>query len=172
MKKAIVFLSLIASTLIAQTPTATLSGYVQDTSGAAIQHATLTVRNIATGVTHTATTGTDGEYQLFELSPGAYEASASAPGFQTEVQTGVVLQVDERAQTNFALKIGQVTETVQVGSEAALVDTQSSSIGAVIDNRDIGALPLISRSFESSSAACSGGIPTRTEFDSWIPRRL
>ena len=149
MKKAIVFLSFFASTLLAQTPTATLSGYVQDASGAAIQHATLTVRDIATGITHVTTTDANGEYQVIELLPGTYEVSASAPGFQAEAQTGVVLQVDERARTNFALKIGQVTETVQVGSEAALVDTQSSSVGSVIDNRDIQELPLISRSFYS-----------------------
>jgi hypothetical protein len=149
MKKAIAFLSLLASTLLAQTPTATLTGYVQDSSGAAIQHATLRVRNTATGVVHVTSTGTNGGYQVFELPPGTYEVSASASGFQTEVQTGVVLNIDERARTSFALKVGQVTETVQVGSEAALVDTQSSSVGAVIDSRGISDLPLISRSFYS-----------------------
>lgn len=155
-KKLLVLLLLLAPTLFAQTPTASLTGYVQDLSGAAIANAKVTVRNTATGITHTVITTAHGEYEVVQLPPAIYEVTAAANGFQTISQTGVVLQVDQRARTNFVLKVGQTTETIQVSSEAALTDTQSSSVGAVIDNREVSELPLNTRSFYSLALLAPG----------------
>lgn len=149
MKKLLAILFLFAPTLFAQTPTASLTGYAQDQSGAAVRNAKITVRNRATGIIHTATTDSSGVYLILQLAPALYDVTASAQGFQTQEQTGVKLQVDERAQTNFTLKIGNVSESVEVTSQAALTDTESSSVGAVIDSRAVLELPLNTRSFYS-----------------------
>lgn len=149
MKKLIAVLLLFAPTLFAQTPTASLTGYVQDASGAAIKNAKVTVQNRATGILHTTNTDASGVYQILQLAPALYDVTASASGFQTVAQTGVTLQVDQHARTNFVLKVGAVSESVQVTSQAALTDTESSSIGAVIDNRAVLELPLNARTFYS-----------------------
>jgi hypothetical protein len=149
MKKLLALLLLFVPTLFAQTPTASLTGYVQDPSGAALRSVKITVLNRATGIIHTATTDASGVYLILQLAPAPYDVTASAQGFQTQAQTGVVLQVDQRAQTNFTLKIGDVSESIEVSSQAALTETESSSIGAVIGNRAVLELPLNSRSFYS-----------------------
>jgi hypothetical protein len=149
MKKSLVFLLLLGPALLAQTPTASLSGYVLDPSGAVVSNATVVVQSKATGIVHTTTTDSSGEYQVLQLQPATYDVSASARGFQTEAQTGVILQVDRRVQSNFVLKVGVTSESVQVSSQVALTDTESSSLGTVIDNRPIFELPLLSRSFYS-----------------------
>jgi len=148
-KKFLAVLLLFAPALFAQTPTASLTGYVQDHSGAAITNAKVTVQDRATRILHTATTGASGEYEILQLPPSLYDVTASAQGFQTEAQTGVALHVDQRARTNFVLTVGRVSDSVQVTSQAALTDTESSSVGTVIDNRAVLELPLNTRSFYS-----------------------
>jgi hypothetical protein len=95
-KNLLAILFLAAPILFAQTPTASLTGYVQDQSGAAIPNSTVTVHNRATGILQTAITDANGAYEVLQLAPSIYEVTASAEGFQAEVQTGVVLQVDRR----------------------------------------------------------------------------
>lgn len=148
-KKVFVALLLFSSVVFAQTPTASLTGTVQDSSGAAISNATVTARNVATGISYKAKAGAGGEYQIPQLPPAVYEVTASGSGFQTQVQRGIVLQVDQRARTNFVLKVGAVADSVQVSGEEALTDTVSSSVGEVVENHSIDNLPLISRSFYS-----------------------
>jgi hypothetical protein len=149
MKRLFVVLLFLGQALLAQTPTASLTGSVEDQSGAVVSNAKIAVRSKATGIVRTTTTDRSGEYQILQLPPATYDVSASATGFTTEAQTGVILQVDQRARTNFVLKIGTTSDSVQVTSQLALTDTESSSVGAVIDNRPILELPLISRSFYS-----------------------
>lgn len=148
-KKLLAILFLAAPMLFAQTPTASLTGYVQDQSGAVIPNSTVTVHNRATGILHTAITDASGEYEILQLSPSLYDVTASAQGFQSEAQAGVILQVDQRARSNFILKVGQVTDSVQVTSQTALTDTDSSSVGTVIDNHAVHELPLNTRNFYS-----------------------
>ncbi len=88
MKKLLALLLLFAPTLFfAQTPTASLTGYVQDQSGAAVRGVTISVQNRATGIVHKSTTDTSGVYLILQLAPAAYDVTASAPGFQTQAQT-------------------------------------------------------------------------------------
>jgi hypothetical protein len=156
LKKLVVFLLLFATALLAQTPTASLTGYVHDVSGAAIRSASITVRSTATGITHATRTDASGEYQFPQLPPAVYQVTASADGFQSEIQSGVVLEVAEHARTNFELKIGKVTESVEVQSEAALTDTESAAVGSVIDNQKVLELPVNARTFYSLALLAPG----------------
>jgi len=149
MKKRLLSLGtvLLSAALSAQTPTASLAGIVHDASGAVVPHAKVVAVNEATRIEFPTTSGAHGDYQLLDLQPGVYDVSVSAEKFKTEVQKGIVLQVDERARTDFSLSVGEVSESVQVSSQAALTDTESSSLGAVIDNRKVLELPLNARQF-------------------------
>jgi hypothetical protein len=156
LKRLAVLLLLFATALFSQTPTASLTGYVHDVSGAAIRNASITVRSTATGITHVTRSDASGEYQFLQLPPAVYEVSASVTGFQSEIQSGVVLEVAQHARTNFLLKIGKVTESVQVESEAALTDTESAAVGSVIDNQKILELPVNARTFYSLALLAPG----------------
>jgi hypothetical protein len=156
MRRLLVFLFLLPVFLPAQTPTASLSGIVQDSSGAVIADANVFALNTATGLTYSVSTDLHGAYQILELPPAIYDVTSTAPKFSTEVQHGVVLQVDERARADFSLAVGQVAETVQVSSQAALTDTESSAVGAVIDNRKVLELPLNARQFYSLALLTPG----------------
>lgn len=156
MKRFVVFAFLFASALFAQAPSASLNGYVQDASGAAIGNAAVTIRNSSTGITHTTKTGPDGEFKFLMLTPSSYEINVSAAGFQSQVQSDVVLEVAQQASTRFQLKPGRVSESIQVQSEAALTDTESSAVGAVIDNQKVLELPVNARSFYSLALLAPG----------------
>jgi outer membrane receptor protein involved in Fe transport len=124
---------------------ATLSGTVTDSSGAAIPGSQISIKNVATGVSTAATANSVGFYSAPNLVPGSYELSASAPGFTTEVRSGITLQVGAQQVLNFSLRVGQTTETVQVTNEAVAVELGSSSISAVVTSNAIVGLPLNGR---------------------------
>src|SRR5438477_7535583 len=94
----------------AQVTTATIAGVVQDSSGAVIPGVSVTVKNLNTGITRTATTDEGGRYTIPDLSLGSYEVEGQLPGFQTEVRSGITLTVGREAVINFALRVGQVTD--------------------------------------------------------------
>src|ERR1700680_4105876 len=133
--------------LRAQVTGATLSGTVRDQSGGVIPKAGISIKNIATGVTRAVTTDPAGFYAAPNLLPGTYEITATAPGFSTEVQTGITLTVGGQQLLNFTMKVGQVAERVQVTGEAPMVQLASSSIGAVVDSTTVRELPLNGRSW-------------------------
>src|ERR1700686_3035853 len=98
----------------AQVTGATLSGTVRDPSGALIVNARISINNVATGVTRALTTDAAGFYSAPNLLPGTYEVSATAPGFTTEVQTGLTLTVGAQQVLNLALRVGRTTEKIEV----------------------------------------------------------
>src|SRR5438093_4137015 len=116
---------------MAQT-TGTISGLIRDSTGAVIPGASVTARNVETGITRTVSTEEQGRYQLPNLSVGRYEVQVSLSGFQTAVRSGIVLAVGEQAAVNFTLQVGQVAEKVEVTEEAPLVDTTSSAVGGIV----------------------------------------
>ena len=131
----------------AQTPSGSLSGEVHDGAGGAVVNAVVTARNTGTNLTRSVITNATGSYQITPLLPGEYQISVEAAGFRKEVKTGVTLQVASEARLDFALQIGQVNETVNVEASAELTQTDTSSVGTVIDNRKVVELPLNSREF-------------------------
>src|SRR5437899_11448420 len=132
----------------AQVTTATISGVVQDSSGAVIPGVSVAVKNIDTGVSRTITTDEGGRYTVPDLTLGNYEVEAQLPGFQTEVRSGITLTVGRSAVVNFALKVGQVADKVTITEEAPLVESTTSAMSALVDERTIRELPLNSRSYD------------------------
>ena len=132
----------------AQVNTGTISGIVQDVSGAAIVGAAVTVRHLDTGTTRTLVTDSGGRYTAPDLPLGNYEVQAQHPGFQTEVRSGINLTVGREAVVNLGLKVGQLSEKVLVTGEAPLVETTTSAMSALVDERTIRDLPLNGRSYD------------------------
>ena len=125
--------------------TAQIQGSVQDPSGSAVPGADIKATQTATGAVRTATTGADGRYVLPNLPIGPYRVEVTKTGFATFAQTGIVLQVNANPNVDVSLKVGNVSEQVQVEANAALVETQATGVGTVIENRRIIELPLNGR---------------------------
>jgi Carboxypeptidase regulatory-like domain/TonB dependent receptor/TonB-dependent Receptor Plug Domain len=153
---ALVFLAVLLAPAYGQVTGATLSGTVRDQSGGVLPAASISIRNVATGVTRAVKTDTAGFYSAPNLLPGNYEITAAAPGFASEVQNGVVLTVGAEQVLNFALQVGQVTQTVQVTAEAPTVQLASSAISAVVSATTVRELPLNGRSWTDLAALQPG----------------
>ena len=143
----------IAMALVCSAPagaqtTATMLGTVADNSGAVLPGATITARHTGTGQVHTATTDTEGRYRVPQLPIGPYEVRAEMQGFKTQMRPSVTLTVGAEVVINFTLELGAVQETVTVTSEAPVVETTSTSVGALIDQKMIQALPLNARDIQ------------------------
>jgi hypothetical protein len=140
------FLSLLTCVKVgAQSTTAQISGAVKDQSGAVLPGAEITATQTETGATRMTISSESGSYVLPNLTVGPYKLEVALPGFRTFVQSGIVLQVDSSPLINAVLNVGQVSETVQVEANAALVETRSTGIGQVVENARILELPLIGR---------------------------
>jgi hypothetical protein len=131
----------------AQVAGASLSGTVTDASGAALAGAKVMIENLATGVSRETTTDKDGFYTAPNLLPGTYEITVSAAGFATQVRKGITLSVGGQSSENVAMRVGGVNETVQVTEEAAVLQTTSSDISAVVNSTTVRELPLNGRSW-------------------------
>ncbi|MBI3678981.1 MAG: TonB-dependent receptor [Acidobacteria bacterium] len=142
--------------LMAQSELASLSGTVTDPTGAVIPRVTVTAIHEGTNQPASAVTNESGRYTIPSLRPGVYRVSAELSGFQTSVSTGVTLQVNQQARLDIGMKIGEVSERVTVTSEAALLETESSGRGAVIDQRKIVELPLNGRDYNQLATLSPG----------------
>jgi hypothetical protein len=125
--------------------TSQINGTVQDASGLAVPGAELKATQTETGLVRTVVSGADGNYILTNLPVGPYQLEAVKQGFSKYVQSGIVLQVGSNPTVDIALKIGAVSEQVQVEANAALVETRNSGVGQVIDNQRVVELPLNGR---------------------------
>jgi hypothetical protein len=145
------------------------TGRVTDASGAVLSKAKVTAHNLDTDVdTATVSTGAGG-YTIPYLKPGNYSVTADVNGFQRELRTGIVLQVGQTATVNFALKVGQVSETVTVKG-AALLDFSKADVGEVVENTRVTELPLNGRdpgmlSILSAGTGWTGSIQYQRPFD-------
>ena len=141
----LLFAALTAFSAFSQQGRGTLSGTVQDAQGSAVPGAQVTIRNTGTNFQFRAMTNETGFYTAPTLPVGEYEVTAEAAGFKKTVRSGIVLEVDQRAQVNLMLEVGQVSESIEVVGEAPLVDTGSATVGSVVENRRIQELPLNGR---------------------------
>lgn len=134
-----------AMTALAQQGRGTLQGLVIDSSGGAVVGATVTATSSATNQTYRTETTGEGLYLITNLAVGEYSVAVEKAGFRRSVRSELTLQVDQRAQVDFKLDVGQVAETVEVRGEALLVDTSNTSIGKVVDQKRVQELPLNGR---------------------------
>lgn len=130
-----------------QSTNATLSGTVQDPQGALIPRASVVATQIDTAQSRQTTSGDDGHYTIPNLPIGAYRVTVSSPGFKTIVIPSITLQVNQAAELNLKLQVGSATEEVTVTTQAPLLNTETSSVGQVVQNSSIESQPLNGREF-------------------------
>jgi len=146
----------------AQVVGATVLGTITDPRGDAIPNAKVSAKNVATGVSNSTTTNTTGAFSIANLNPGDYELSATATGFSTAV-TKVTLTVGAKQEVDLALKVGQVTQVVEVTGAALAVDTTSSTLTAEVNSTTVEELPLNGRDWASLATLQPGVASVRTQ---------
>src|SRR5579871_339842 len=143
----------------AQQISGNINGTITDPSGAAIQNATVTAKQIETGLARSATTSRQGTYVLVELPVGHYQVEIQSKGFEKYVQQGISLDVNETATVNVHLKVGSETQEVQVNANAALIQSTVSSLGQTVEEQEILDLPLDGRNFAQLGVLQPGVVP-------------
>lgn len=129
----------------AQYTTATLGGTVSDPSGATVANAKVVVQDLETGLQRQTQTGDSGTFSFTALPVGHYQITVEKPGFSRYVQSGITLVLDQTANVPVQLKVGDLSQQVTVSADAELVNTQSGTVGQLIDQRRIVDLPLDGR---------------------------
>jgi hypothetical protein len=137
----------------------TLSGTVSDTYGSGIPQAKLVIKNIATGVERTVTTNADGFYTTVNLQSGSYQISISATGFNSETRHGVTMTVGSQITIDITLRVGTISNKVEVTAQVPDVQLTSSDISAVVTATTVRELPLNGRSW-TDLAALQPGVET------------
>ncbi len=138
--------------------TSQVTGRVTDPTGAVIPGAQITVLNVATGVDRKVNTNEDGYYTVPLLPPGEYRVTVEQKGFRPLVRSGITLQVDQRAELNFTLEVGTLSESIEVTAAAAQLNTVEASQGQVIENQRIVELPLNGRTYTDLALLSAGTV--------------
>src|SRR5262247_1042683 len=137
---------------------ATISGRIEDQTGAAVGGAAVTVKSLETGAARTVTTDETGNYRVLSLPLGQQEVRAEKPGFRSAVRTGINLVVGQEAVVNLKLDVGQVTQEINVAADTPLVDTTTANVSGFVGERQIKELPLNGRSFDNLITLNPGSI--------------
>jgi len=145
----IALFGMIQAAAVGQTTAGGFHGTVTDSTGAVLPGATVQVKNLATSVVRQATSNSVGFYTITQLPPGHYSITASKSGFTTAQQADVQLQVNEDAEANYTLGVGQVTQRVEVTAAPPALQTSNATIGQVIGARQVVDLPLNGRDRKS-----------------------
>ena len=153
---ALVLTALTGTGAFAQQTAGNVTGRVLDDSGAPVPGVTVTATNPATGFVRTDTTDGEGVYRLTALPVGTYTMQVELQGFQTISREGVIVNVAQTIDLNFALAVATLAETVQVTGETPLIQASSSSVGGVVDIGRIEQLPLNGRQFANLAATIPG----------------
>ena len=157
--------ALAPNSAVAQTGAASLTGIVTDQSGATVPGATVTATNQATNVTYTAVSNEAGAYTVTSLPVGVYVVKAELPSFKTAATTPIQLEAMQIARINFRMELGGVEETVEVGGESPVLQTESATVGEVISGTTLTALPLNGRNTGQLSLLLPGVVtPNSSSF--------
>ncbi len=141
----VAFVALLAHPLPGQSTGGRIIGRVADPTGAVLADVQVTLTNQATSSSRQAQTNDSGDYSFVEVVPGTYRVEFEHAGFKKNSQSGVIVDVNQVVTLNSVLQIGQVQDVVEVTSEAPQVDTTSTQLGAVINDRSVNELPLNAR---------------------------
>src|SRR5215475_6641686 len=131
--------------LFAQSTGGRIRGTVTDSSGGTVAAAKVTITNAANGTQRDTQTGDNGEYIFLEVPVGTYDIELSQTGFKKYLHKGVVVNLNESVTVDLVLQVGGATETIEVSGAAPLVDTASTQLGAVVNDRAVSNLPLAQR---------------------------
>ncbi len=156
------FLMLVAAlpatpTALAQS-TAMLQGTVTDSKGAVLPNATVVARNRSTSSERTTQTDNDGNYQLAALPVGLYAVEVRIQGFKTQVADQVTLEVAKTVVQNFQMEVGAITEQVSISSDVPVIETATTSVGTVINQRTVQEIPLNGRHFVDLGLLIPGSV--------------
>ena len=157
-----IFVSLVVclAPLGAQTTTGDIVGTVTDPTGGVVAGATITVTNMDTGIAVKATTDASGNYVVTSLGIGRYSVNVEAAGFKKSLHNDITLNVQDRRRVDAVLEVGSVNDTVEVTTSAPLLETDTSSLGQVVDSQRIVDLPLNGRYFTRLAVLTAGTAPT------------
>jgi hypothetical protein len=153
------FASIACLSLSAQQITGNIRGTVTDPSGAVIRDASVTAKQAETGLQRNAVTDRDGNYVLLELPVGHYRLQVTATGFQEYVQDGIMLNVNQTASVSPRLAVGSEKEQVEVTADAQLIEPTVTSMGKVVQQRELEDLPLNGRDFAQLGLLQPGVVP-------------
>jgi len=143
---------------------ARIRGIVKDQSGAALSGATLTARNVATGIEKTTTSQSDGAYEFVNLPIGVYTVKVTSPSFRTFESTQILLAVNQIYNLPVQMTVGTITETVEVKANAVQVESTSNQLQTLVDQKKIVDLPLINRDWTSLEQLIPGVVAASDRF--------
>jgi len=145
--------------LYGQTTYGSVAGSVADTSGASITDAKVTLTNLGTQEKRTQSSGADGLFNFVNLFPGQYRVDVEKQGFKHFVRGDVTVDVAQNTRVDAALQVGEVSQVVEVTSQTPLLQTESSSLGTVVDQREANELPLNGRNIFNLTTITPSVIP-------------
>jgi len=151
------------SVLLTQSPTATLSGTAVDEQGAVVPDTNITLTNVETGFRRQVTTNGDGYFAIPLLPPGPYTVQAQRQGFTTAEIRNVTLNVNDQVALKIQLKTGQVSELVIIEG-APVVQSESATVGTLVDHQFVENLPLNGRSFNALIELTAGTVLTKADY--------
>ena len=151
---------LCANRALAQVDQGTITGLVQDSTGAVVPGAVMTLTNADTGLIQDARSNAGGVFVFSGVPIGHYSVSAGAPGFETTVQQNITLHVGDRVNISMLLKAGSVTETVTVTTAPPLLQDQEASVNQVMDTQTINNTPLAERNWVYLAQLSTGVVPS------------
>jgi len=147
---------------LAQVDTGEITGTLTDSSGGVLSGVQVSIVNTATGAKTNAVTSARGQFVSPPLRPGTYSVTAEAPGFRKSVTT-VTLGLNERVEANMALQLGLASEEVTIKSDAPLLQSESSTVGGVVDEQAIQDLPMNVRNINELVGLAPGVVPGDTQ---------
>jgi len=143
-----------------QEVTATVTGTVTDPSGAPVAGAAVTAKSVERGTTFIGTSGDDGYYRISQLPVGHYELRVEKTGFQTALHPAFTLVLNQVGRIDVQLKVGQVTEIVQVEATAPVLKTETTQVDTIINAATNDNLPLASRNYVQLTLLAPGAVST------------
>jgi hypothetical protein len=143
---------------LAQDVTATITGTVTDPSGAAVAGATVTAKSVERGIPYTAVTNDAGIYRIPQLTVGNYDLRVEKAGFQTSLYPAFTLHENQVARVDVELKVGQVSQTIEVTGAAPILKTETTQVDTIIDAATNDALPLATRNYVELTLLAPGSI--------------
>jgi hypothetical protein len=154
----LILISYGAQAVRGQDVTASIYGTVTDPSNAAVVGANVTVKSVERGVTYTAVTNEGGLYRISQLPVGNYELRVEKQGFQITEYPSFTLVLNQSARIDAELRVGQVTQTVEVSGEAPIMKTESTQVDTIIDAKTNDALPLATRNYVELTLLSPGAV--------------
>jgi hypothetical protein len=144
--------------------TATLTGRVTDSNGAAIVRAKVDANNIDTNLTFSTVTNDEGLFVIPNLPPGRYRIFVQKDGFTTIIRSNVILHVQDIISLSFSMQPGSIIQSMTIDGGAPLIQKESATVGTVVDRQFVENLPLNGRSFQSLIALTPGVVLTKASF--------